>query len=157
MPRASSFLWALGAPSALAWALFGGIVGSACAGSGGGGRPVIAGRLVDPEGAPLADVKVFTEPPTDRVLSGLDGRFEITRVMPGSSVLPEGIYRVHFQKDGFVEPESPVLAKLGGSSVELGTIEVSTDDGLRVPPAPPVSATDAGDAAAAGGEVGRGL
>jgi hypothetical protein len=113
--------------------------------------------VVSPEGEPLADVKVETRPPTDRVLTGRDGRFEISRVMPGSAPLPEGNYRLVLTKDGYLPPESPVIAELRDRSLDLGTLEMPSDDGLRVPPVEAATETDAGDAAEAGGEVGRGL
>lgn len=140
----------------LVGALFFGL-GLGCAGSGGGGRPAIVGVLVGPDGAALSDVKVETRPPTDRVLSGRDGRFEISRVMPGSAPLPEGNYQLLLTKDGYLLPEEPVIAELRDRTLDLGTVEMPADDGLRVPSVEAASETDAGDAAEAGGEVGRGL
>ncbi len=129
----------------------------ACAGTGPGGRPAVMGVVVGPEGAPLADVRVETEPPTDQVLTGRDGRFEITRVMPGSAPLPEGNYRVILIKDGFLAPEPHLVAELRGRTVDVGTVKMPSDDGLRVAPVDVAGETDAGDNAEAGGEVGRGL
>lgn len=133
------------------------LLSSACAGSSGrGGSPTIVGIIVDPAGVPVADVKVETDPPTDRVLTGADGRFEISRVMPGSAPLPTGNYQLRLTKDGFIAPEDAVVAELRGRTLDLGTLELLPDDGLRVAPVDAVLDTDAGDAVEAGGEVGRG-
>ena len=128
-----------------------------CAGAPPGPGPAIVGRVVSPDGAALSDVKVETEPPTDRVLTGVDGRFEISRMMPGSTPLPKGRYRIRLTRDGFLEPEEALEAPLDKISIDLGTIEMPSDDGLRVAPVDAVTEIDAGDAAAAGGEVGRGF
>lgn len=133
-----------------------GALGCAAA-SGSGGRPALVGQIVGPDGAPIPDVRVETQPPTDRVLTGPQGRFEISRVMPGSSPLPAGRYQLRFTKDGYLDRDPPVVAELKGATVELGVIELPTDDGLRVAPVAPAAETDAGDAAEAGGEVGRGF
>lgn len=113
--------------------------------------------MVGPDGEAIPDVRVETRPATDRVLTGAEGRFEISRVMPGSSPLPSGRYQLVFAKDGYLSPEPPVTAELDGGMLDLGVIELPTDDGLRVAPVAPAVETDAGDTAEAGGEVGRGF
>jgi hypothetical protein len=140
----------------IVWSMFAAAL-AACAGTGAGGRPAMVGVVVGPEGTALPDVRVETEPPTDRVLTGRGGRFEITRVMPGSAPLPDGNYRILLIKDGFLQPEPALLAELRGRTVDLGTVKMPSDDGLRVAPVDVAGETDAGDAAEAGGEVGRGL
>ncbi len=88
-------------------------LGSGC---GGGGPTVIAGRVVDHKGTPIAKAEVFTEPETDLTMTNNRGFFNIRQALSDlgeSKPIEPGTYRIKVRKFGFEDLTFEVLVDGG--------------------------------------------
>jgi mannose-6-phosphate isomerase-like protein (cupin superfamily) len=94
---------------------------------GTGGSATFAVSVADPAGAPLDSVKVILQGPLSREVRTEFGRIALEN-------LPAGMYRLRFEREGFVTLEREVAAK-GGAPID---VKVTLTPAPAAPkPAPP--------------------
>lgn len=83
-------------------------------------KPVLYGRVVRPDGSPVAGAAVATEPPTDTLVTTELGAFRIERrldAQAASHPLPEGTYTLKVTKLGYESHERQVQVASGATDV----------------------------------------